>query len=100
MSWRQHLTNRQLYGELLKISSVINERRLRFAGHCHRATEGTIRDVLFWEPKHGKRGRGRPATIYIDSLRKESNLSSMELKKLMDDRDVWRTFIINRQRST
>ena len=62
---------------------------MRFAGHCHRATEETIGDLLFWEPKHGKCGRGRPATTtYIDSLRKESILSSMELKELMDDRDA------------
>ncbi|XP_033110112.1 uncharacterized protein LOC117111297 [Anneissia japonica] len=46
ISWRQHI-NRQLYGELPKITSVISDRRLRFAGHCHRAKEEIIRDVLF-----------------------------------------------------
>ena len=31
-----------------------------------------IKKVLFWEPKHGKRNRGRPCTVYIDTLKKNT----------------------------
>ena len=33
-SWRDHLTNEQLYGDIPKISKSIRMQRLRFAGHC------------------------------------------------------------------
>ncbi len=33
-SWRDHATNKELYGDLLPIVDVIRERRLRFIGHC------------------------------------------------------------------
>ena len=36
ISWRQKLTNEQLYQELPKVTSKIAERRLKLAGHCIR----------------------------------------------------------------
>ena len=36
VSWKQRLTNVELYGRLPKVSSKITERRLKLAGHIHR----------------------------------------------------------------
>ena len=33
-SWREYLTNKELYRNIPKISVAISEKRLRFAGHC------------------------------------------------------------------
>jgi hypothetical protein len=40
MSWREHLTLEEIYGNLPRISQVLRERRLRFAGHCFRRING------------------------------------------------------------
>ena len=38
-SWRDHVTNEDLYGHLPKVSSKIRERPMRAAGHCLRHKE-------------------------------------------------------------
>ena len=45
-----------------------------------------ISDLLLWEPKHGARKRGRPATTYVDQLRNDTGLSIAELKSIMGNR--------------
>ena len=61
ISWRQRLTNKVLYGNIPLISQTVKERRLRFAGHCHRAKNECISSVLLWKPQHGRRSVGSPA---------------------------------------
>ena len=67
-SWRDYPRNKELYGNIPKISSSIRQQRMRFAGHCWRSKEELIADVLLWNPKHGKRSQGRPKKTYIDQL--------------------------------
>ena len=59
-SWREHPTNKELYGNIPPISKSILQRRLRFAGHCWRSKEELVAEVLLWKPSHGKQSRGRP----------------------------------------
>ena len=44
--WSQHMTNKQLYGDLPRITDKIRERRLRFAGHCCRSKEEPMSRIL------------------------------------------------------
>ena len=53
-SWREHLTNKELYGNIPKISVAIREQRLRFAGHCWRSECELASELLLWQPSHGK----------------------------------------------
>ena len=64
-------------------------RRLRFIGLCWRKKDEVISDLLLWEPKHGARKRGRPATTYVDQLRNDTGLSIAELKSIMGNRKEW-----------
>ena len=89
ISWRSHTTNKVLYGNLRKISNVIRERRLRFAGHIYRHDDQPVHQLLFWTPKHGKRSVGGPALTYVDVLCKDTGLSVAELRSLMADRELW-----------
>ena len=34
MSWKDHITNVNLYGKLPRLSDKIRQRRMRLAGHC------------------------------------------------------------------
>ena len=37
VSWKDHIANKELYGDLPKITTQISKRRLQFAGHCKRS---------------------------------------------------------------
>ncbi len=93
VSWREHVTNKDLYGEIPKLSDTIKWRRLSFAGHCWRGKE-IAKDLLFWEPSTGKRRRGRPAKTYIEQICEDSGLTVEELKTKMGDREGWRKFVV------
>ena len=52
-SWRQHPTNKQLYGHLSLIMKTIKVRWTRHAEHCWRSKDKLISDILLWTPSHG-----------------------------------------------
>ena len=90
VSWKDHLTNKKLYGKPPKVTSSIREQRLRFTGHCWRSKKELICDVLLWLPKHGKRSRGRPAKTFVDQLVDDTECNVDELMNAMNDRDEWK----------
>ena len=85
INWRQHVTNENLYGDLPKISSVIQQRRLRLASHCYRSDE-SVANLMLWKPKHGYRRPGRPELDYITLLTQDTGLTNEELRTAMSDR--------------
>ena len=90
VSWKEHLTNKELYGKTPKVTSSIREQRLRFTGHCWRSKKELICDVLIWLPKNGKRSRGRPAKTFVDQLVDDTECNVDELMNEMNDRDEWK----------
>ena len=59
ISWRDHLTNNELYGNLPKISVKIRQRRMRLAGHCIRHEDEIANKLVLWQPNGGRVRRGR-----------------------------------------
>ena len=55
ISWREHITNEELYGPLPNISTQIRERRMRLAGHCFPHKEEKASKLVLWHPQHGKK---------------------------------------------
>ena len=91
ISWRSHVSNQELYGDIPKLSSTIRQRRMRFAGHCSRASSQPISKLLFWTPSQGKRGRGAGIKTYHKQLKEDTKLTSeLEIQRLMADRLLWR----------
>ena len=86
ISWQQKVRNVVLYKDLPAISTVIKERRLRFAGHCHRATTEPIHSVLFWQPAHGKKSVGGQRKTFVDRLASDTGLGVGDMKTAMNDR--------------
>ncbi len=100
ISWQQHITNKELYGDLPKVSDKVAARRLKLAGHCLRHPELPASSLVLWEPTHGRKSQGRPAKSMIDTLKEDTGLASTgELRTLMQDRDEWRVRCGIRQRS-
>ena len=96
ISWKQHITNKELYGDLLKITTKIRTRRNRFAGHCYRSKTEPVSKLILWVPKHGTRNRGKPPINYVDQLCKDTELQESDLGVAMEDRATWRTFVTRR----
>ena len=91
ITWKQKLTNEQLYQELPLVANKVAERRMKLAGHCIRHPELTASSFVLWKPSKGKTSRGRPAISYIDNLRRDTGLVEVtEIKTAMQDRMQWR----------
>ena len=99
VNWKQHLTNKELYGNLPKLTDKIRQRRLRFAGHCSRNHQEPVSKLLHWIPKHGKRKQGRPTLTYIDVLQQDTGLESADFRTAMKDRKTWRAIVVRGQHS-
>ena len=94
VSWKNHMTNQELYGDLPKVSEKIAARRLRLAGHCVRHQEEIASNLVLWEPAGGRVNRGRKPTDYIDVIKRDTGLNNIaEIKTAMQDRDVWKGFV-------
>ena len=90
VSWRDHLTNEELYRNIPKVSAKVTSRRLQLAGHCFRHPELPAHSVLLWQPTHGNRGRGRPAATYPRMLLRDTEVETYEeLQTLMGNREMW-----------
>ena len=89
ISWKDKVSNYNLYGDLPKVSSTIRGRRLRAAGHFHRHQEEAANKFVLWEPKHGSAGTRH--NTYVQLLLEDTGLEYIsELTSLMEDRNVWR----------
>ncbi|XP_071796312.1 uncharacterized protein [Asterias amurensis] len=79
VSWRDHSTNLQLYGNFPQLSEKINERRLRLAGHCLRHPELPAHKAIVWEPTHGRCCPGRPTKTMLKTLIEDARVGKEEL---------------------
>ena len=94
------MTNAVLYQDMAKVSKRLLERKLQFAGHCLRAKDQPISDLLFWDHSNiiwGRCTKGAGARPnYAKRLLSECSSivrSDIELARLMNDRDEWRARI-------
>jgi len=79
ISWREHVRNELLYGDLPKISTKIRTRRLKLAGHSARHPEEAASNLVLWVPDKGSRRRGRPTGTFIDTLMRDTGLQLEEI---------------------
>ena len=92
--WSQHVTNKDLYGQLPKLSDKIRQRRIRFAGHCSRSKHEPVSELIHWIPKHGYRRPGKPNLTFIDTLKQDTGLAASEFQAAMEDRKLWRSITV------
>ena len=89
--WKRHPTLQRIYGDLPPISTVLAQRRARFAGHCMRASDQIISSILPWRVQQANRGR-RPLT-FLDIVGRDANLDVGDIRTVMLDRAVWRQVV-------
>ena len=90
VSWRDHITNKELYGDLPKITTRISIRRLHFAGHCMRSKGRIISELVTWRRTQGRRSAGRPTKTFVDLLHQDTGftIEIQEIKTSMQDRNL------------
>ena len=94
VSWKQHITNEDLYGDLPKVTSKIAMHRLKLAGHCVRHPEEIASQLVLWQPVRGRPGRGRKPTDFIDVIKQDTQLEDIEdIRRVMLDRSLWHEFV-------
>lgn len=91
ISWREHKTKAEIYDGVPQVSSIVAQRRARFAGHCYRAKDQIISDVICMRLPRTCRGR-RPLN-YMDCVARDVNQDINDLPNLMADRDSWRNIV-------
>ena len=97
VDWRKHRTNKEVFVSLPRVSSKIQARRMRLAGHIQRHDDLAAHQLLLWEPSHRTRGRGRPPLTFVDNLISNTGLKNTgEIKELISARKLWRHIIETR----
>ena len=96
VSWKQHITNIQLYGELPPVSTKVQQRRMRLAGHCVRHEDEVANKLVLWQPTDGHANRGRQKITYVDNLQQDTGLGNIrEMQTVMMDRGCWKGCVLN-----
>ena len=92
VSWKDMMTNEELYAGLPSVSSKVRSRRLKLAGHCIRHPEEEASKLVLWEPSQVRRNKGRPAVTYVDNLKQDTGMeTTSEIRTAMNDRKSWRS---------
>ena len=87
---RKKVSNVVLYGGLPRVGNKIAARRMQLVGHCQRHPEIKALKVVLWEPKHGRKRRGRQAISYVGVLKEDTGAETAgELATLMADWREW-----------
>ena len=90
VSWKDKMTNIELYDGLPKVSTKVATRRMKPAGHCIRHPEEEASKLVLWEPDRGVRNVGRNAVTYIDNLKEDTGLVALEeIRTAAMDREGW-----------
>ena len=88
LSWRDHPTLEDIYGNLPKISTTVRKRRVQFAGHCVRASEELISSSVLWR-HHLSHKRSRKLT-FPDTISRDTGIAKEDLYRAMSDREFWK----------
>ena len=96
VSWKQHIPNIQLYGGLPPVSTKVQQRRMRLAGHCVRHDDEVANKLVLWQPTDGHANRERQTMTYVDNLLQGTGLgNTSELQTVMTDRGCWKGCVFN-----
>ena len=93
ISWKDHVTNEELYDNIPKISQKNQKWRLNLVGHCYQHKEEAAAQLIFWRPKHGKKSWGWPAQDFAGTLAQDSGIELENQGACMMDWTVWRGII-------
>jgi hypothetical protein len=99
ITYLDRITNREVLHRsgMRRLSTIIAERRLRFAGHVLRMDQHRVPKIAFyWKPPGATLTRGRPKTnwrsTFVNDL-KQIGITWEQAEKIAADRAQWRTLV-------
>ena len=94
ISWREHKTKADYlqYHGIPPISTILAQGRPRFSGHCYRAKDQIISEVICLRLPCISRGR-RPLN-FIGCVARDINQQTYDFPNVMADKDSWRRISI------
>ena len=95
ISWRDIITNQELYGELPLSSQKIRERKLRYAGLHLRSRGEIVYSLILWIPNiYTRTWMACKVYVYVlVTLFNHTGITTEELKTTMKDIGVWRAIM-------
>ena len=97
ISWKEHKPNEEVLNMMktcLKLMKIIKKRKCEYFGHFIRRPN-SIQRLLLEARIDGKRGRGRPRTMWMDNIKDWLNLSYKECIRNAENREKWRSITFN-----
>ena len=74
----EEVHDKELYGDLARVSSKIGIRRMKLAGHARCHEELLLNKLVLWNLLHEQAWRGRPCQTPLDCMKEDTNLHSLE----------------------
>ena len=93
------ITNEEIQKKhkVIQISTVLQSRRLKFAGHCHRSLNSAyqpIQYLLLQElkgiKKRGRKSNHRKILLQETGCKEDNELDVEKLKVSIEDRNLWK----------
>ena len=97
ISWKEHKPNEEVLNMMktsLKLMKIIKRGNVNTLGHFIRRPN-SIQRLLLEARIDGKRGRGRPRTMWMDNIKDWLNLSYKECIRITENREKWRSITFN-----
>jgi hypothetical protein len=88
LSWKNHHTLQEIYGSIPKLSEHLAQHRARFAGHCYRAKDEIISDLIMWKASSSRK------LTFPEVISRDSGINVTDLPTAMADKDFWRTVVL------
>jgi len=95
---RANVDIKQDLGVTLDIVQRVQRQRLTYFGHVARMDNNRYPNILLHGYGSGQRPRGRPKKKWIDNIKEDCTgmgISINEAMKLVGDRNVWRSAVLN-----
>ena len=96
ISWAEHKSNKEVLemrNSKRSLITTIKKRKLQYFRHLIR--QNGIQGLLLEGKIEGKRGHGRPRTIWMDSIKDWTGLKYGERVQRAEDWKEWRSMIAN-----
>ncbi|KAI5726285.1 hypothetical protein M8J77_026528 [Diaphorina citri] len=98
ISWTEKISNvevlRRIQKRKFELLTMIKKRKLRYAGHILRGSNGTLLPKIIEGRIEGKRDRGRQRRTWMDDIKEWTNIPTYgAIKRLAQDRAKWREMI-------
>ena len=95
ISWTAHKSNNEIFtmiGNKQLLLTIVKQRQVASFGYIIR--RDGLQRLLVERKLNGKRGRGRPRTLWIDNIKKWTKLSYADCARKADDGESWKPMVV------